>query len=688
MARQTSTDERDSVRGVNPGTELGRYTVESRIEQIPGGERWAARDTTLDRDVTLVIMPADDDTTLAALDAARRAAGVEAAQLVRILDVGGEGDLAWIAEDALTGSRTYAAAIGDEGLPAEEVRRITGEIATGVEAARARGLHHLALTPEIVELTSDGRVKVRGLATAAALGGIETEGAEADRDDAIGIVALAYAGLTGTWPLEARTTLPAAPRTDGVPSPPSHLAVAVPGDLDTICRETLGDGTGPDSAGDYAAQIAPWSRIPLAGAVRTSPTAPEEPATTDVAGASGDTVTLPTTATGADGAAAGAAGTGAAASAGRGSDGDADLDADQVTRPIRLDESRHTVGITPGGQGSASTTSGTTDDDPDDADGPHAQGARHGGATDPSQGRTAASAAAAAAAAAAGAAAGAAATGGKVIGDRLGRVARTAGDRSKEAIHDAKARREAIRADQRTRTSLGAAPVSADIEPPAPLLPAEAGAPPSRSQSNLVLMLMAGFVALACLVGGIGTSRIGSGTDLGRILGADGTTSAATTESTSGSSGDTSGGGGGSEPLGIINAVGFDPPPGDGAEHNAEVPRIYDGDPTTAWTTEGYESETFGGVKQGVGITVDLGQAQKINSVTLELPTTAQATVYAGDAATNSGTQIGQTQGRQGEVVLQPSSDVNAQYVTVWFTSLAPSDDGRYRAAVGEIVVR
>lgn len=692
MARQTSTDERDSVHGVNPGTELGRYTVESRIEQIPGGERWAARDTTLDRDVTLVVMPAEDDTTLAALDAARRAAGVEAAQLVRILDVGGEGDLAWIAEDALTGSRTYAAAIGEEGLPAEEVRRITGEIATGVEAARARGLHHLALTPEIVELTSDGRVKVRGLATAAALAGIETEGAEADRDDAIGIVALAYAGLTGTWPLEARTTLPAAPRTDGVPSPPSHLAVAVPGDLDTICRETLGDGTGPDSAGDYAAQIAPWSRIPLAGAVRTSPTAAEEPTAADGA-SSDDTVTLPTTATGAAGAAgagAVAAGAGVAASADWGSDADADLDADQVTRPIRLDESRHTVEITPGGQASASTTSRTTDDDgPEHADGQRAHGARHGEADDAPQGRTAAGAAAAAAAAAAGAAAGAAATGGKVIGDRLGRVARTAGDRSKEAVHDARARREAIRADQRTRTSLGAAPVSAEIEPPAPLLPAGAGAPPSRSQSNLVLMLMAGFVALACLIGGIGTSRIGSGTDLGRILGADGTTSAPTTEPTSGGSGDTSGGGdGGSEPLGIINAVGFDPPPGDGAEHNAEVPRIYDGDPTTAWTTEGYESETFGGVKQGVGITVDLGQAQKINSVTLELPTTAQATVYAGDAATNSGTQIGQTQGRQGEVVLQPSSDVNAQYVTVWFTSLAPSDDGRYRAALGEIVVR
>lgn len=636
MARQTSTDERYSVHGVNSGTELGRYTVDSRIEQIPGGERWTATDTTLDRQVTLLVMTADADTTLAALDAARRASGVEAAQLVRILDVGSEGDLAWIAEDALSDAQTYADAIGTDGLPAEEVRRITGEVATGVEAARARGLHHLTLTPEVVLLTSDGRVKVRGLATAAALAGIETEGAEADHDDARGIVALAYAGLTGNWPLESATSLPAAPRSQGRPTPPSHLAVAVPGDLDTICRETLGEGTGPDSPGDYAAQIAPWSRIPLAGAVRTAPTTSEAP-----------TQTLPVTAAEAEPAASGSVAE--------------DPEADQVTRSINLnDDDQHTVVITRGQDAPAPPETGNHDEDND-----HRTGA---------------------AAAAAVAAAGAVGAGGKVIGDRIGKAARTAGDRSKEAIHDARLRREAIRADQRTRTSLGSAAVSAEIESPAPLLPADAGAPPSRQQSNLVMMVMAGFVVLACLLGGLGVSRIGSGTDVGKILGGDETTSVQTTQSSNG--GNSGDGASDGEPLGIINAAGFDPPPGDGVEHNAEVQRVYDGDPSTIWTTEGYNSETFGGVKQGVGITVDLGQKQKVSSVTLDLPTNAQATVYGGDQATNSGAEIGKTEGRTGSVVLTPSSEVNAQYVTVWFTSLAPDDDGRYRASVGEISIR
>lgn len=678
MARQAHTDERGSVHGVNPGTELGRYTVETRIEEIPGGERWAARDTTLDRDVTLVVMPSDADSTAAALDAARRAAGVEAAQLVRILDVGSEDAFSFIAEDAVGDATTYTEAIGTDGLPAEEVRRITGEVATGIEAARARGLHHLALTPDLVLLTGDGRVKVQGLATAAALAGIETEGEEADRDDATGVVALAYAGLTGTWPLERPSGLPSATRDGSGPPPPSRVAVGVPGDLDTICRETLGEGTGPDSPGDYAAQIAPWSRIPLAGALRTAPTAAEEPTQAVPTGSTSTPDATDAGGTGSGAALAGGALAGGAAAAGAADDETTAIPRhgdDEVTREINLPQREGvTATITRGDESPAGRSRAARDDE-------HTQRLSRAGSRDESDhghGRRTAAAAAAAAAA------GAVGTGGKVLGDRLGKAAKTAGGRSREAIHDARARREAIRADQRTRSSLGSAPTTAEVEAPAPLLPAEAGAPPSRRQANLVLVVMAGFVALACLFGGIGASRIGSGSDLGRILGGDETTAVATSEDTGGS-GSSSGGG---EPLAIANAAGYDPAPGDGVEHNAEAPRVYDGNPDTTWTTEGYGSEAFGGVKQGVGITVDLGQSQSISSVTLQLPTSAQATVFAGEQPANSGTEVGRTQGRTGEVELQPSSAVNGRYVTVWFTSLTPSDDGRYRAALGEITVR
>lgn len=660
------------MHGVNPGTELGRYTLDAQIETVSGGERWTARDTTLDRDVVLLVMPADETRTAAALDAARRAAGIESAQLVRILDVGTEGPLAYVCEEGIDDPLPFATLIGTKGVPAEEVRRITGEVATGLEAARTRGLHHLVLTPESVLLTPDGRIKVRGLATTAALAGIETEGEDADRDDATGVVALAYAGLTATWPLETPSVVPAARRGDHGPLPPSRIAVGVPGDLDTICRETLGEDAGPDSPGDYAAQVAPWSRIPLAGAVRTTPdtraaatdiddqgreaepadgTGPDSPSTSPAVGAA---------AAGTTGAAAAVTGATTAGGVGEAPSGTAATDEDDDADTNEIPRYREDTG-------------------PAEAD--HTDDGRHTTGETQGSGRAAVTAAAAA---------GAVGTGAKVIGDRLGKASKTAAERSRERLHETRARREAMREDRSRHSSLGAAPVSAEIEPPAPLLPADAGRTPTRAQSNLVLVIVAAFVAVACVFGAIGTAQIGDGSELGEIFAGDGSTpgQAAPTEEPSGSaSPESSGADANDEPIGVINAAGYDPS-GDGVEHNAEAARVYDGDPDTIWTTEGYETLDFGGAKAGVGVTVDLGQSQEISTVTLALPTSADATVYAGDAPASSGTEIGTTDGRTGEVTLEASDPVPARYVTVWFTSLVPDGEGRYRASLGEITIR
>lgn len=664
MSPQTHIDERGHVHGVNPGTELGRYTLESRIEEIRGGERWTARDSTLERDVSLLVMPIDAEATDAALDAARRAANVEAPQLVRILDVGSDGnEYSFIAEDGVSGSRTLGEVIGTDALPAEEVRRITGEIATGVEAARARGLHHLGLSPEHVLLTPDGRIKVRGLATTAALAGLETEGEEADREDARAIVALAYAGLTATWPLEDTTSLPATPREGGEIPPPSRGVVGVPGDLDTICRETLVEGRGPDSPGDYAAQIAPWSRIPLAGAVRSSGGADESTSKRgDGEGrsrsGSGSDKDADRGATGA--AAAGAGAAGAAAGAAR------------------------------GGDAATGSATGSTSDEPETSEIPVQRGDPTTEKSRDEDGHEARRRGAAAAAAAAGAVG----TAGTVVGDRLGKAAKTAQERSRQRIIDARLRREAIRADQRTRSSLGAAPVSAELEAPAPMLPTDAGASPSRSQSNLVVLLMVCVVLVACVGGAFGVTKIGDGSQLGEILAGNDPVAGSTPSSSPSATGDSDKGdsdkedssGDGNEPFAILGAVGYDPD-GDTVEHNAEAPLVYDGDPDTMWQTEGYEASSFV-LKSGAGVTVDLGQTQDVSSVTLELPESLDGTVYVADGPTHEQGELGSFSNESGEVTIDTDDAIQGRYVTVWFTSLAPDDDGRYRASLSEITVR
>src|SRR5215207_8127498 len=210
-----------AVQGVGPGSLLGgRYLVQRRVSQHSRYERWVAADQTLDREVVLLCFDADGPVASPALDAARRAAGVE---------------------EPLNGARSVTSVLTDGGLPAEEARRIVGEAASALERARARGLHHGVLTPRSVFRQADGSIKVRGLATEAAL--VEADDIppdQATRGDTVALVALTYALLTSRWPLPGPDSgLEAAPRVVGGVAAPSEIAVGVPADLDFVARRTL-----------------------------------------------------------------------------------------------------------------------------------------------------------------------------------------------------------------------------------------------------------------------------------------------------------------------------------------------------------------------------------------------------------------------------------------------------------------
>lgn len=239
-----------------------RYTLTRKLAGRGDQELWIATDATLGREVTATVFAADSDHAEAALDSARRAAGVEDRHLPRVLDVGTQDGTAYVITEALHGADSIAAMLQFDPLPAEEVRRMVGEAASGLGAASARGLHHLQLTPHDIVTSPDGAVSVLGLPTDAALAGAdELSSEEASRADTVALVQIVYAGLTRRWPGEESVPglQDVTRRADGELPAPSELVSGVPGDLDTLCRTTLGADEGPRTPGELARQLAPWS---------------------------------------------------------------------------------------------------------------------------------------------------------------------------------------------------------------------------------------------------------------------------------------------------------------------------------------------------------------------------------------------------------------------------------------------
>nr|WP_306239527.1 murein biosynthesis integral membrane protein MurJ [Ornithinimicrobium cryptoxanthini] len=349
---------------IEPGTMLGhRYVLEELLAQRGGVlEYWSAQDATLERLVAVTLLPSTGDRAIlahAVLDGARRTAGVDDPRLVRVLDVGEENGHCWIVEEGLPDAESLASLTHTHALPAEEIRRIVGEAAIGLESARRRGLHHLYLNPHSVLRTRDGSVKVSGVGVTAAIEQADDIGArEASLIDTADLVSLLYTGLTARWPGDEMEGLPSARRlADGSLPAPSEVASGVPGDLDALCRSMLGldfdPSSGPQTPGELAQQLSPWS----SDIVTTSTPGHSSAGASEVgASSTGSSDAADPSAAGA----AGAAAIGAAAAAGAGGDSGA-VAAEQRGRGYFRTEVPQERGARPGVGG----ISFEPDDEPD-----------------------------------------------------------------------------------------------------------------------------------------------------------------------------------------------------------------------------------------------------------------------------------------------------------------------------------
>jgi eukaryotic-like serine/threonine-protein kinase len=143
-------------------------------------------------------------------------------------------------------------------------------------------------------------------------------------------------------------------------------------------------------------------------------------------------------------------------------------------------------------------------------------------------------------------------------------------------------------------------------------------------------------------------------------------------------------------PWEVAEAIDHDPFGGDG-EHPEDTALAHDGDPDTeGWTTQRYNSADLGGLKDGVGLVLDLGQAREVSRVELELGIPgATLELYALDEAPGGdqdawGDVVGSLDEAPSSAVVELDGPVEARYWLVWFTSL-PADGGRHRVTVDEV---
>jgi hypothetical protein len=131
----------------------------------------------------------------------------------------------------------------------------------------------------------------------------------------------------------------------------------------------------------------------------------------------------------------------------------------------------------------------------------------------------------------------------------------------------------------------------------------------------------------------------------------------------------------------------FDPPPGDGSENDGAVPNAFDGDPGTAWTTEGYDTPDFGGIKPGVGLLVDLGRPTAVQQVELGVAPGVDVELHAADTAgpdISAFPLVARVGAASPVTRLVPPQPVTARYFVVWLTRLPPAG-GRFRGTVSEM---
>jgi serine/threonine protein kinase len=143
-------------------------------------------------------------------------------------------------------------------------------------------------------------------------------------------------------------------------------------------------------------------------------------------------------------------------------------------------------------------------------------------------------------------------------------------------------------------------------------------------------------------------------------------------------------------PLGESAVHDYDPPPGDGSENPEQRSLALDGDKTTAWETENYDTPDLGNIKDGVGLYLDAGRpvvARAIRIITPKAGWSFQLYVANQVPADLRGWTLAGTGTMDGtrQTVDLDTAGQRSRYYLLWITHLTGSPTGRANAAVSDL---